>query len=54
MNGERIKETSVYVFIVIVTFIVLQSTVVVMHEFTHSTVAWFFGDIMSPRNIIWG
>ena len=54
MNGERIKETSVYVFIIIITFIVLQSTVVVMHEFTHSTVAWLFGDIMSPRDIIWG
>ena len=54
LKSERIKETSAYVFIVLITFIVLQSTVVVMHEFTHSTAAWFFGDITSPRDIIWG
>jgi len=54
LNKKRIKETTVYVFIVIITFLVLQSVVVVMHEFTHSTLAWLFGDMTSPRDIIWG
>ncbi|MFO7726882.1 MAG: hypothetical protein R6X11_00995, partial [Desulfonatronovibrio sp.] len=33
---------------------VLQSLVVVMHEFTHSTVAWLLGYKSNPLDIIWG
>jgi len=40
--------------IVVVTFIALQSVVVVMHEFTHSTVAWALGYMKSPLDIVWG
>lgn len=39
---------------VLITFALLQSAVVVMHEFTHSTVAWLFGDMSSPFAIVWG
>jgi len=50
----RIRETLGYMIIVIMTFAVLQSVVVVMHEFTHSTAAWLFGDMPSPLGIVWG
>jgi len=40
--------------IVLVTFIIMQAVVVVMHEFTHSTVAWLLGHKQSPFDIIWG
>ena len=38
----------------ITTFAVLQSVVVLMHEFTHSTLAWLLGDMPSPLGIVWG
>jgi len=52
--SERIRETSEYMIIVVVTFAVLQAMVVVMHEFTHSTVAWILGHMRSPLDIVWG
>jgi hypothetical protein len=50
----RIRESLKYIVIVIVTFIILQAVVVVMHEFTHSTVAWILGHMRSPFDIVWG
>ncbi len=52
--SERIRETLEYMIIVVVTFAVLQAVVVVMHEFTHSTVAWILGYMRSPLDIVWG
>jgi len=52
--SERIRETLVYVVIVVVTFAILQAVLVVMHEFTHSTVAWLLGHMRSPLDIVWG
>ncbi|MBN2686781.1 MAG: hypothetical protein JXR85_01270 [Deltaproteobacteria bacterium] len=52
--SERIGGTLGYVIIVIMTFAALQSIVVVMHEFTHSTVAWLLGCMPSPLGIVWG
>ena len=43
-----------YGAIVLLTFAVLQSAVVVMHEFTHSTTAWLLGCMPSPLGIVWG
>ncbi len=40
--------------IAIMTFAALQSIVVVMHEFTHSTAAWLLGYMPSPLGIVWG
>lgn len=40
--------------ITVVTFLALQSLVVVMHEFTHSTTAWILGYKDSPLGIVWG
>lgn len=53
-DSRRLKETIGYMFNVIITFAFLQSIVVLMHEFTHSTVAWLLGDMASPFDIIWG
>ncbi|MBC8273519.1 MAG: hypothetical protein H8E40_00905, partial [Chloroflexi bacterium] len=52
--SERIRETLEYMIIVVVTFAILQAVVVVMHEFTHSTVAWILGYMRSPLDIVWG
>jgi hypothetical protein len=50
----RIRGTLGYMIIVIMTFVALQSVVIVMHEFTHSTVAWLLGCMPSPLGIVWG
>ncbi len=50
----QLKESMKYLIIVVLSFLVLQSLVVVMHEFTHSTVAWILGHKESPFGIIWG
>ncbi|MGV8125556.1 MAG: hypothetical protein AB2L14_37915 [Candidatus Xenobiia bacterium LiM19] len=43
-----------YLITVLVTFIVMQAVVVVMHELTHSTVAWLLGHKQIPFDIVWG
>ena len=53
-TAEQIKETIIYLIIIVVSFLALQSIVVVMHEFTHSTVAWLLGYKESPLGIVWG
>ncbi len=53
-DSVPIRETLGYILIVIITFACLQAFVVVMHEFTHSTVAWLLGDMPSPSDIVWG
>lgn len=53
-TAEQIKEAFKYLIIVVVSFLALQSIVVVMHEFTHSTVAWLLGYMKNPSDIVWG
>lgn len=43
-----------YLVIAGMTFVVMQALVVIMHEFTHSTVAWLLGHMRSPLDIVWG
>lgn len=43
-----------YLAAVVLSFLALQTVVVIAHEFTHSTVAWLLGDMDSPKDIIWG
>ncbi len=43
-----------YTAISIATFLALQSLIVVVHEFTHSTMAWTLGDMKTPLGIVWG
>ena len=40
--------------IVLFSFFILQTVLILMHEFTHSTVAWLFGDMDNPFGIVWG
>ena len=54
VTSERIRTTLEYMLIVILTFAALQPVVVVLHEFTHSTVAWLLGYMPSPLSIVWG
>ena len=51
---ERILDTFRYLIITVATFLVLQALLVVMHEFTHSTMAWALGAMPSPLGIVWG
>lgn len=51
---ERIVAALEYAVVVGVTFLAAQALVVVMHEFTHSTVAWLLGHMQSPLGIVWG
>jgi len=53
-GSERIRPALRYAIIVVVTFFIMQTLVVVMHEFTHSTVAWLLGHMKSPLDIVWG
>jgi len=52
--SERIRQTAGYAMIVLATFAVLQAVVILMHEFTHSTIAWLLGHMRSPLDIVWG
>ncbi len=47
-------ETLAYMVILIITFFFIQTIVIVMHEFTHSTAAWLLGYTQSPFSIVWG
>src|SRR5208283_14148 len=51
---EHRCQTLRYLFISIVTFLALQGVVVVVHEFTHSSMAWLLGCMKSPLGIVWG
>ena len=53
-HAPQILKTIYYTVILLITFFVLQSLLILMHEFTHSTVAWFFGDMQTPLGIVWG
>ena len=46
--------TATYLAIAVITFLALQALLIVMHEFTHSTTAWFLGCLPSPLDIVWG
>ncbi|WP_051249776.1 hypothetical protein [Maridesulfovibrio zosterae] len=50
----NILRTANYLLIAIITFLVLQSCIVVIHEFTHRTTAWLLGEVKSPVDIVWG
>ena len=36
------------------TYVVLQATTIIAHEFVHSTAAWLLGYMPSPLSIVWG
>lgn len=52
--SDTIADAARYLIVVLITFAAMQAAVVVMHELTHSTVAWLLGDMPSPFGIVWG
>lgn len=53
-TSARFLQTLKYVIITVLTCAVFQAVVVIMHEFTHSTMAWMLGHMRSPLDIVWG
>ncbi len=53
-SAKNIKSTIYYIFIAVITFLMLQSALVLMHEFTHSTTAYLLGYTPKPFSIVWG
>lgn len=54
MSPNSQLSTLHYLAITIATFLVLQTMIVIIHEFTHSTMAWALGEMESPLGIVWG
>ena len=53
-NFLKFTQTVRYLGVAVISLLVLQSIMVVVHEFTHSTTAYFFGEMKSPLGIVWG
>ena len=53
-SSQRLNQTLLYVAVLIPSFLLLQALLILMHEFTHSTVAWLLNDMHSPLDIVWG
>ncbi len=54
VNQQNNLWTVRYMVIAVLTILALQSCIVVVHEFTHSTMAFLLGEMKSPLDIIWG
>ena len=54
VSFHSVKMSLKYGCLVLGTFAILQSVLVVMHEFTHSSVAWLLGYMDTPWGIRWG
>lgn len=53
-NSHKYTQAARYLGISIVTILVLQSIMILVHEFTHSTTAYLLGEMKSPLDIVWG
>ncbi len=53
-NSLKLIQTVRYLGVTVISILILQSIVVVVHEFTHSTTAYFLGEMKNPLGIIWG
>lgn len=54
MSPHKLSPALRYLAITVATFLVLQALIVIIHEFTHSTMAWALGEMESPLGIVWG
>ena len=54
MLSLRLKNRLTGALLVPLADLVLQSLVVVVHEFTHSTTAWLLGYTPTPFTVVWG
>lgn len=53
-NSRNYTQAVCYLGMAVLTILFLQSILVVVHEFTHSTMAFLLGEMKSPLDIIWG
>lgn len=53
-NKTDIRDTLTYLAVLIPSFLALQTVLILMHEFTHCTVAWLLGYMPGPFDIVWG
>ena len=53
-NSHKYTQTVRYLGITVLSILALQSCMVVVHEFTHSTMAYLLGEMKSPLGIVWG
>ena len=51
---NNLKDTLKYCIFTVVSFLILQSLLILMHEFTHSTTSYLLGYTPKPFSIIWG
>ncbi len=54
LSKKMLKASIQYLIITLVSFFILQSILILMHEFTHSTTAWLLGCKHDPLEIVWG
>ncbi len=52
--SQNTRQTFEHLLVLIPVFLIIQALVILMHEFTHSTVAWLLDDMHSPWDIVWG
>ena len=53
-SNDSVPEWARFLLFTIAVYFALQSVVVVLHEFAHSTAAWLLGYTRSPLTVIWG
>ncbi len=52
MSGSTIKKRLNGVLFMLLAYLVLQTFVVIAHEFTHSTTAWLLGYTSTPFSVV--
>jgi hypothetical protein len=51
---SRYARVVVFISVLVISFFILHLLVLMMHEFSHSTLAWLLGVKADPLNIIYG
>ncbi len=54
MSDSVIKKRLVGALLMIFAYLVLQTFIVIAHEYAHSTSAWLLGYMPSPFTVVWG
>ena len=54
MSGPTVQRRLTGTLFMLLTYLVLQTFVVIAHEFTHSTTAWLLGYTPTPFTVVWG
>ena len=54
MLNTTIKKRLGGALFMLLAYLVIQTFVVIVHEFTHSTTAWLLGYTPTPFTVVWG